>query len=82
MRRENLRAIQRKQFKPNMTDAPHGLPVGANLWQTGAQAPTGKGEVFAGEITYRRRLDGTFCYRACLQDTFTRRSVGGKSGHE
>ncbi len=76
MRRENLRAIQAKQFKPQTTDSKHGLPVCANLLQDGANAPTAKSEVFVGDITYLRLADGTFCYLACLQDKFTRRIVG------
>jgi putative transposase len=78
MRRENLTAIQAKQFKPQTTDSRHGLPVCANLLQNGANAPTGKGEVFVGDITYLRLRDGAFCYLACLQDKFTRRIVGWK----
>ena len=78
MRRENLRAIQPRSFKPQTTDSEHGLPVCANLLQDGANAPTGNGEVFVGDITYLRLRDGGFCYLACLQDKFTRRIVGWK----
>jgi len=78
MRRENLRAIQPKSFKPQTTDSKHGLPICANLLQDGTNAPTGKGEVFVGDITYLRLQGGGFCYLACLQDKFTRRIVGWK----
>lgn len=78
MRRENLRAIQPRSFKPQTTDSKHGLPVCVNLLQDGANAPTGRGEVFIGDITYLRLRDGSFCYLACLQDKFTRRIVGWK----
>ncbi len=78
MRRENLRAIQPRSFKPQTTDSKHGLPICANLLQNGANVPAGKGEVFVGDITYLRLRDGTFCYLACLQDKFTRRIVGWK----
>jgi putative transposase len=78
MRAEKLRAIQAKQFKPQTTDSKHGLPVCANLLHNGANAPTGKGEVFIGDITYLRLADGKFCYLAVLQDKFTRRIVGWK----
>lgn len=47
MRREGLRAIQPKSFIPKTTDSRHGLPVCANQLQNGANAPVGKGEVFA-----------------------------------
>jgi transposase InsO family protein len=78
MRRENLRAIQPKSFTPKTTDSKHGLPIGANLLQNGANAPVGKGEVLVGDITCLRLAGGTFCYLACLQDKFTRRIVGWK----
>jgi putative transposase len=78
MRRENLRAIQPRSFKPPTTDSKHGLPICANLLQNGVNAPTSKGEVFVGDITYLRLRDGSFCYLACLQDKFTRRIVGWK----
>lgn len=78
MRRENLRAIAPKRFKPNTTDSKHGLPVCPNLLQDAANSPTGRGEVFVGDITYLRLRSGGFCYLACLQDKFTRRIVGWK----
>jgi len=78
LRREKLRAIQAKSFKPQTTDSKHGLPVCANLLQNGANQPTGKGEVLVGDITYLRLRDGTFCYLACLQDKYTRRIVSWK----
>jgi len=78
MRREGLRAIQPKIFKPQTNDSKHGWPVCANLLQNGANAPVGKGEVFVGDITYLRLQDSGFCYLACLQDKFTRRIVGWK----
>jgi transposase InsO family protein len=78
MRRENLRAIAPKNFKPQTTDSKHSLPVCANLLQSGANAPAAQGKVFVGDITYLLLRSGTFCYLACLQDKFTRRIVGWK----
>ena len=78
MRREGLRAIQPRSFKPQTTDSKHGLPICANLLQDAANAPVGKGEVLVGDITYLRLQTGGFCYLACLQDKFTRRIVGWK----
>ncbi len=54
LRREGLRAIQPKSYKPQTTDSRHGLPICANLLRYEANAPTGKGEVFVGDITYLR----------------------------
>lgn len=76
MREENLQAIGRRKFKPQTTDSGHGQPVSPNLLKDSANLPTGKGEVFVGDITYLDLRDGGFCYLACLQDKFTRRIVG------
>jgi transposase InsO family protein len=78
MRRENLRAIAARSFKPQTTDSRHGLPTAANLLQSGANAPAAQGEVLVGDITYLPLRGGGFCYLACLQDKFTRRIVGWK----
>ena len=78
MRRENLRAIAPKSFKPQTTDSKHGLPVCANLLQDGECAPTAQGEALVGDITYLQLRGGGFCYLACLQDKYTRRIVGWK----
>ncbi len=66
LRREGLRAIQPRSFKPLTTDSSHGLPVCANLLQDGANAPTGAGEVFVGDITYLRLRTAAFViWRVC-----------------
>ncbi len=78
MKREDLRAIAPKRFKPRTTDSKHGLATSPNLLQNELNAPTGKGEVFVGDITYLPLRGGGFCYLACLQDKFTRRIVGWK----
>lgn len=78
MRRENLRAIAPKRFKPQTTDSKHGLATAANLLQSGANVPAANGEVLVGDITYLPLRGGTFCYLACLQDKYTRRIVGWK----
>ncbi len=54
MRRENLRAIQPKSFKPQTTDSKHGLPICENLLKKEANAPVSSGEVLVGDITYLR----------------------------
>lgn len=78
MRREGLLAIAPKRFKPTTTDSKHGLGANDNLLKNGLNAPTAKGQVLVGDITYLPMQDGTFCYLAVLQDKFTRRIVGWK----
>ena len=80
MRQQGLRAIAPKRFKPATTDSKHGLGANDNLLQNGVNAPTGKGAVLVGDITYLPMQDGSFCYLAVLQDKFTRRIVGWKVG--
>jgi transposase InsO family protein len=76
MRREGLRAIAPKRFKPTTTDSKHDLRVSPNLLQSGANQPKSKGEVIVGDITYLPLKSGGFCYLACFQDKYTRRIIG------
>lgn len=76
MRREKLRAITPKRFKPQTTDSNHDCRISPNLLQDGMNAPSNQGEVIVGDITYLPLKGGKFCYLACFQDKFTRRIVG------
>lgn len=76
MRRENLRAIAPKRFKPQTTDSNHAARISPNLLQDEMNAPSNKGEVIVGDITYLPLKGGKFCYLACFQDKITRRIVG------
>jgi transposase InsO family protein len=76
MKREGLRAIAPKRFKPKTTDSEHGGRISPNLLQNGLTTPAGKGEVIVGDITYLPVKGGGFCYLACFQDKFTRRIIG------
>jgi transposase InsO family protein len=76
MKREKLRAIAPKRFKPQTTDSNHAARISLNLLQDGMNAPSNKGEVIVGDITYLPLKGGRFCYLACFQDKFTRRIVG------
>ena len=78
MKKEGLRAIQPKSFKPHTTDSKHNLGISPNLLKDKLNAPLRAGEVFVGDITYLPLKTGKFCYLACLQDKFTRRIVGWK----
>ncbi len=50
MRRENLRAIAPKLFVPQTTDSKHSLAVNPNLLENPSNQPSGRGEVFVGDI--------------------------------
>ena len=76
MRRENLRAIGPRRFKPKTTDSDHDSRISPNLLKNASNEPSGAGAVIVGDITYIRLRDGSFCYLAIFQDKFTRRIVG------
>lgn len=76
MRRENLRAIGPRRFKPRTTESNHDLGFAPNLLREKANEPTGKGAVIVGDITYLPLQSGKFCYLATFQDKFTRRIIG------
>lgn len=78
LKREGLKAIQPKSFKPKTTDSKHGFGFNENLLKDLQNQPNNQGEVFIGDITYLRLQSGAFCYLAVLQDKFTRRIVGWK----
>jgi len=76
MNQAGLQAIVPKRYKPITTDSRHDRLISPNLLQNGLNAPSGKGEVIVGDITYLPVQSGGFCYLACFQDKFTRRIVG------
>jgi transposase InsO family protein len=76
MRRENLRAIGPRRFKPRTTESNHNFGVSPNLLRDPINEPTDKGTVLVGDITYLPLQNGKWCYLATFQDKFTRRIVG------
>jgi len=76
LREENLQAIRPRRFMPRTTDSKHGFGYSENLLKDKTNAPTDKGEVVVGDITYLRLKTGKFCYLATFQDKLTRRIVG------
>jgi transposase InsO family protein len=75
-KREDLRAIAPKTFKPQTTDSKHDRRISENRLQGGTNQPQSKGEVIVGDITYLPVKGGGFCYLACFQDKYTRRIIG------
>lgn len=76
MKKEGLKSIQPKSFRPKTTDSSHDFRVSPNLLKTLEKGSFTKGEVLVGDITYVRIRDEKFCYFACFQDKLTRRIVG------
>lgn len=76
MRKEGLKSIQPKRFRPKTTDSNHDLRISPNLLKTLEKDCFTKGQVLVGDITYLRIKGGKFCYFACFQDKLTRRIVG------
>ncbi len=76
MRRENLRAIGPRRFKPRTTNSAHDFGFSPNLLRDPLNEPSGRGQVLVGDITYLPLQNGKWCYLATFQDKFTRRIVG------
>jgi putative transposase len=76
MRRENLKVLAPRKYKPQTTDSNHASRISPNLLKEADNAPTSAGLCVVGDITYIRLRDGSFCYLAVFQDKFTRRVVG------
>ena len=76
MKQAGLRAIAPKRFEPITTDSRHDWRISPYLLQNGVNAPTDKGQVIVGDITYLPLRNGGFCYLACFQDKYTRRIIG------
>jgi putative transposase len=75
MKQAGLQAIAPKRFKPVTTDSSHDSRISPHLLQNGMNAPTAKGQVIVGDITYLPLRNGGFCYLACFQDKYTRRII-------
>jgi len=58
LKRENLRAIAPKRFKPQTTDSKHDQRISPNSLQSALSAAAGKGEVIVGDIAYLRVRGG------------------------
>ncbi len=76
MKRENLRAVCPKSFKPRTTDSRHGGRISPNLLKDFGGETCGAGEVVVGDITYLPLRNGRWCYLAIFQDKLTRRIIG------
>lgn len=75
LKTQGLRAIQPKSFQPRTTESRHRLGYNDNLL-VGLKGPSGKDEVWVGDITYIPLRTRRFGYAALLLDLFSRRIVG------
>jgi transposase InsO family protein len=76
MRRQDLRAIAPRRFRPRTTDSRHTVEPSPNLLLDAANAPCGPREVLVGDITYLPLRSGRWGYLASWQDKFSKRVVG------
>ena len=74
MRREDIKSVHRRRFKPQCTDSNHEFPVAENLLGQDftASAPNQK---WVGDITYIWTKEG-WLYLAVILDLFSRKVVG------
>ncbi|MCP9496839.1 MAG: IS3 family transposase [Pyrinomonadaceae bacterium MAG19_C2-C3] len=76
MRRQSLRAIAAKCFRPQTTDSRHSSKVSPNLLLDAENVALKPGQVIVGDITYLPMRSGKWNYLATWQDTFSKRIVG------
>jgi transposase InsO family protein len=74
MRRQGIRALARRRFRPSTTDSRHHWPVAPNLLQQRFQVPT-PDSVWLADITYIATGEG-WLYLAAVLDLATRKIVG------
>jgi putative transposase len=65
---------KRRKYKPRTTNSRHGLPWHPNRIRD--IIPSFPNHIWAGDITYIRLANGTYCYLAGLIDVFTRKIRG------
>lgn len=75
MKKENLKAVQSKAFKPKTTNS-KGVAAAPNLLADIKLQECAPGKIVIGDITYIRLRGGKFCYLAIWQDKITRRIIG------
>lgn len=79
MKKQGLRAIQPKSFKPKTTDSRHRRGYSPNLLLESSE-PTDIDQLWVGDITYIPISGGAFCYLATLMDRCSRKIVGWSLG--
>ncbi len=76
MKRQHLRAIAPRRFRPRTTDSRHTAQPSPNLLLEARHAPGRPREVIVGDITYLPTRTGRWSYLASWQDKFSKRVVG------
>lgn len=79
MRREGIRAKQKRPFRPRTTQSEHALRVAPNRLLSQAQ-PTAPNQVWVSDITYIPTRQG-WLYLAAVMDLYSRRIVGWSAQH-
>jgi putative transposase len=74
MRSRDLRARQKRRFRPKTTQSDHKLPVAPN-WLAKIPKPDRPGQVWLGDITYIQTQEG-WLYLSSILDHCSRRCVG------
>ena len=76
MRRQELRSIAPRRFRPQTTDSRRTVMPSPNLLLDLSNAPQQPGQVIVGDITYLPPAAGKWSYLATWQDTFSKRVLG------
>jgi putative transposase len=74
MRQQNIRALQKRRFRPQTTNSRHSFPIAKNLLAQGT-IPSGLNQVWVTDITYIHTQEG-WLYLAAIMDLKSRKIVG------
>jgi transposase InsO family protein len=74
MREQGICGRQKPRFRPATTDSNHDQPIAPNHLAT-QPVPTGPNQIWVGDITYIRTVEG-WLYLAAILDLYSRRIVG------
>jgi putative transposase len=75
MKKNNLRAKNRKSFRPKTTDSNHSNKIAPRVFQVGTTKITAPNQAWAGDITYIPTKEG-WLFLSVFIDLFSRRVVG------
>lgn len=75
MRRNGLRGLQKRSFRPRTTDSNHGLAIAPNRLKQQPQ-PAAPDRTWVADITYIPMVQGRWLYLAVVMDLYSRRIVG------
>jgi putative transposase len=78
MEAQELKALQKRRFRPKTTQSRHDQPIAPNRLKELQQPPKAPNQVWAGDITYLPTLEEGWLYLAAQMDLCSKRITGWK----